>query len=106
MSKTERALLLFLETCAVDYGGTIDIRHINSDDFEIIGKWSQNGFIEFGRVSSDSLRKGALRTHCVVLSEGAWDLAHRERRARYARIYGARRWETAKEKRLRESESN
>ena len=34
LTKEERSLLLCLETRAVDYGGTVDARHMNQDDFK------------------------------------------------------------------------
>lgn len=83
MSRDERSLLLYFETCAVDLSGRVDARRLNSDDFEIAGRWSGTDFIGFGRIkSADHNSQGQ---HWVELSDEAWELAHQERRARNAR---------------------
>lgn len=90
MSKDERSLLLFFETAATDYGGTFDARHLNSEDMDIATRWNELRFITFQRIPSCLLpeyRHGnSQKSHYVVLSEGAWRLAHAERRARSARL--------------------
>lgn len=84
MSKDERSLLLFFETCAVDYGGKIDVRHMNKEDMDIAKKWNKEGFVKFGRIKfHDIIGK---HTHWCEFSEEAWKLAHQERRARCCRI--------------------
>lgn len=95
LSSQERSLLLFLECCAVDYGGMVDTKRMSSDDIETAKRWSSEGFIEFGRIcASDLSRHGS---HWVRLSERAWVLAHEERRARFERIHGKRTWRTVEE---------
>jgi hypothetical protein len=84
MTRDERSLLLFLETCAVDYGGKVDARHMNDDDFNIAKQWNAEGFIEFGRIKfHDIVEK---KTHWVTLSIDAWTLAHTERKERAERL--------------------
>lgn len=83
MSRDERSLLLYLETCAVDFTGRVDSRRINEDDFRIAKGWNEAGFISFGRiVVRDHNSQGS---NWVELSEDAWGLAHQERRARQER---------------------
>lgn len=96
MSKDERSLLLFLETQAVDYGGTIEACRMNGEDFATAKQWNIEGFIEFGRIYSKDLdavgRGGRRATHWVQLSDEAWRYAGTERQNRYNRIADKRTW--------------
>lgn len=98
MTRDERSLLLYLECCCVDYEGLIDVRKMNKEDIEIAKRWNEAGFITFGRVSAKSIFSGsAKKSHCCTLSPEAWNLAHRERIARFERNYKKRTWLSAKE---------
>ena len=104
MSYEERNLLLYLETCAVDYGGSVEAQRMNGDDFLIADSWVNSGFIRFGRIRSKDImsHKGNRRvTHWVELSDAAWALAHAERRARFKRLNDKRWWKTTDEHRGR-----
>ncbi|KKN69639.1 hypothetical protein LCGC14_0439420 [marine sediment metagenome] len=97
MSKDEKSLLLFLETRAVDYGGRVNLQHMNDEDMDITKGWNKRGFIGFGRIvirchNSDG-------THWVRLSEEAWKLAHKERKARSKRMFENRTWISTEESR-------
>jgi hypothetical protein len=98
MTKDERSLLLYLETRMVDYDGIIDPRMMNEPDFEIAKRWDREGFIKFGRLKmreikflDEKFRNAKTRTHAVRFTTKAWEAAHRERRARSARMI--ERWE-------------
>lgn len=83
MNRHERSLLLYFETCAVDFNGRVDLRRLNDADVQIAECWNENGFIGFGRVChKDHNSQGR---HWVELTEDAWSLAHQERRARHKR---------------------
>jgi hypothetical protein len=88
MTTEERSLLLYIETCSVDYGGLVNYQHINDDDRKILKQWDEGGFISFSRITFDSLQllKDKNNSNLVHLSEEAWNLAHKERRARSARM--------------------
>lgn len=88
MDKDERSLLLYFECQAVDYGGKIDARRMNNDDFQIAKRWNEEGFVRFGRIASGDIKSYGQTQfdHWCVLSEHAWDLAHEERRARNVRV--------------------
>ena len=101
MSRDERSLLLYLETRAVDHGGLVTTPQMNATDFENVEKWKAVGFIEFGRLTHESIEKLRGSTHWVKLSEKAWLFAHQERRNRYERVNGSRTWQTTEEKRSR-----
>jgi len=97
MTKDERSLLLFFESCAVEHGGLVDTRHMNDEDFAITDAWKKQGLVDYGRLASECCTKTG---QCwVKLSDEAWRLAHEERRARYARINAKRNWRTTQEKR-------
>lgn len=103
MNKNERSLLLFLETCAVDQGGRVDTRCMNSDDVALAKTWNESGFVEFGRIQAkDIFHSSRLLTesftHWCQLSDDAWRLAHEERRARAKRVWEMRTWRKTKEK--------
>ncbi len=87
---------MYLETREVDYG-YVDMRHVNTDDFQIIQRWRGKGFIQFGRMASEYLTP--TRSHWVKLSDDAWRLVHEERKARAKRVWGDRNWLTTDEKR-------
>ncbi len=99
LTPPERSLLTYLETRCVDYGGTVNMRHMNEDDRASVKKWAAEGFIRFGRLSSDYLPRHDGSTSWVELSEAAWSLAHAERRQRYHRINEVRAWATTGEAR-------
>lgn len=88
MDKDERSLLLYFETVATDYGGKIDARRMNSRDFEIAKQWNDEGFVRFGRIYSGDIKSYGKTQfdHWCVLSDNAWEQAHRERRARFQRL--------------------
>lgn len=88
MTKEERSLLLYLEARAVDHFGLVDTIHMNAGDMAIAEAWNTKGFVVFGRVAAAIMPQGSRDsrpTHYVELSNEAWELAHLERRARYAR---------------------
>jgi hypothetical protein len=94
MNRDERSLLLFLETRAVDHGGLVDTVHMNEDDVEIAKRWTKEGFLEYGRVCAADVKSC---TAWVELSEEAWELAHKERRARADRMWAKRTWRSTAE---------
>jgi hypothetical protein len=83
MTSEERSLLLYFEIRAVDHGGLVDTKHMNSEDMDIADKWNEKGFIKSGRIKAPSI---ITYTHWCELSEEAWKLAHAERRARCKRV--------------------
>lgn len=102
MTKDERSLLLFFETACTDQGGIFDPRHMNQEDAKIMEAWKACGFIQQGRLTFESIkRQNKVMPLWVLLSDEAWVLAHQERRARHARLYAKRSWETTDEKRAR-----
>ena len=90
LTKDERSLLLYVETCAVDNGGLIHSLRVNDADREILKRWDKDGFVSYSRVTFKSLQLLNDKNHSniVRLSDSAWKLAHEERRARSIRVSG------------------
>lgn len=84
MTKTERSLLLYLETRAVDHRGFVRVEQMNEEDMAIAKRWNTEGFIEFKRVTKRG-GNGLELTYAVRLTDAAWELVHKERRARAER---------------------
>lgn len=94
-SKEEERLLLYLETCAVDYGGLVDGLMMNAADRGIATHWVSQRFIGFGRVMLEHIR--GPRCLWVTLSPEAWACAHRLRIERCARMLSKRTWKATSE---------
>lgn len=88
MNKDERSLLIYLETCMVDYRGKIDHRRLNNSDVNLLESWNNSGFIDYGRVEMADIEKSNYKhyTHWIILSNDAWKLAHQERINRSLRM--------------------
>jgi hypothetical protein len=94
MTRDERNQLLFLETCAVDHDGFVDVRKMNDDDAAISKGWDAEGFIIFKRVPAKEFMSPQFRnvtghlsryeSSYVILSDEAWKVAEelRQRRAK------------------------
>ena len=98
MTKRELSLLLFLESCAVDLRGRIDVRHMNSEDMETARKWNEIGYVLFGRRKMDDIGTLSTATCWCVLSSQAMADAAVERAARQKRSVLDDVVERAKEK--------
>ena len=95
MSRDERSLLLFLETRQVDYGGRVNLQHMNKEDMEIAKKWDDEKFIGFGRIVVRNINLDG--SSWCKLSEEAFKLAHKERKARAKRMWENRTWISTKD---------
>ncbi len=93
--KDERSLLLFFETCAVDYGGRVDRRRMNDIDAAIARRWHEEKFIKFGRIVARHVNSQG--SSWCQLSDTAWSLAHQERKNRAERMWLKRKWLSTEE---------
>lgn len=89
-TREEDSLLLFLETCAVDFG-YVDVRHMNTEDMIIAERWNKDGFIIFRRmpfrwIEKLGCRAGKRNTHYVVFTPEAFNIAHKLRCERAGRV--------------------
>lgn len=88
MTKDQKSLLMFLETCAVDQFGAVRVAHMNDADMRQARKWAKEGFIEFGRIAAaDIVEHPHPRSHWVRLSPEAWSEAHSARGERAERMW-------------------
>jgi len=94
-TKLERSLLLYLECRATDHCGRINMQHMNADDIALAKKWSEEGFIQFGRVCFADAKRH--ENSWCTLSEEAWDLAHSLRKTRGKSDWEKRTWLTTEE---------
>jgi hypothetical protein len=92
----ERSLLVYFETCIVDNCGVVDGCRMIDNDFDIAKKWSERGYISFGRICSTDVRFA--RTHWVEFSDKAWTDAHVERKQRAQRLCANRKWRKTSER--------
>lgn len=92
MTRAEKSLLLYFETCAVDRFGRVDGDRINEEDIETAKRWDAEGFVGFGRIcSADCTAAGRGNLWCR-LSDEAFALAHAARRERAQRDWKDRRY--------------
>ena len=95
LTKDERSLILYLETCVVDRSGRVNAVHMNEDDFKLARKWADKGLIGFGRiVMQDHNQDGG---NWVTFTDAAWKMAHAERKAKGIRCAAARVFSTTRE---------
>ena len=94
MTRDQRSTLLYLETRAVDHRGIVDTRHMNDGDMAICKEWDRTGFLEFKRRPAEgAFAARSTGTHYTILSNEAWEVAHRFREER-----GIRNQPTPKER--------
>lgn len=107
-NKREMSLLLFLEDRAVNYGGRVNIRFMNTEDLQKAQEWNDSGFIRFGLIvhqddqsdTGSATEKGA---NWVELSDNAWSEAGLLRMERGKRVWANRKFQTTEEKRTSEN---
>ena len=82
LNKTERSILLYAETCVVDYAGLLEGKRMNKDDIEALKKFEADGLLKFSRIPASVLHGMVARecTHWVEFTDAAWTLAHTLRR--------------------------
>lgn len=92
LTKDERSLLLYFETCAVDNSGRVEMIRLNDTDREIAKRWHASGFVRFGRIRAAFVTPRS--SHYTHLSEEAWALVHTLRKERAERGWSNRNFET------------
>ncbi len=84
LTREEKNLLIYFETCCVDQYGKVSRYCMNQEDFQIAKKWNENGFVKFGRIISKDIKNDL--TNWCELSEQAWLAAHSARKERAIRM--------------------
>jgi len=90
LTKDEKGILLYLETCLVDRRGFIQPVRMNDTDWEIMDEWKSKGLLDFGRRPYKDIKTypagaGGAKTHWIKFSAQAWEIAHKCRRERAER---------------------
>ncbi|MDW5419120.1 hypothetical protein R6242_21335 [Iodobacter sp. CM08] len=90
LTKTDKSILLYMETRIVDFGGFLDGNKMNQADLESAHFFKTSGVIEFGRIPAKLLEAAKPSTYWVTFTNEAWELAHALRRERSLRPSPAR----------------
>lgn len=89
LTKVERSIILYAESCSVEYGGLLEGMRMNEHDLVALRKFEEAGILSFGRCPAALLEPlsayGRKPTHWITLTDDAWNLAHALRRQRAAR---------------------
>ncbi|MCA8048056.1 hypothetical protein BLA18110_02089 [Burkholderia lata] len=95
LTKVERSIILYAESCSVEYGGLLEGMRMNDADLVSLGRFEDAGILSFGRVPAALLEPlshyGRKPTHWVTFTDEAWQLAHLLRRERAARGSASRK---------------
>lgn len=97
LTKDQKSLLLYAETCCVDNAGIYQSEKMNDADRKNLDEWRKTGFMDHGRVASECLKPG--RSLWLQMSDAAMALAQELRRERAARMWKNRTWYSTAEKR-------
>ena len=97
LTREEQSLLLYIESCAVDCQGRLDIKKINESERQILAKWAESGLISWGRICSDDITPNGHQW--VNLSDQAHVLAAKCRMERAKRNWTTRKYRTTAESR-------
>lgn len=89
LTKVERSIILYAESCSVDYGGLLEGVRMNNDDLTALRKFQDAGLLSFGRIPAKLLRPlsdfGRNPTYWITFTDDAWQLASALRRQRAER---------------------
>lgn len=102
LTRDEISLLLYAESCMVDYGGLYQFERTNEADRKIMDRWRKDGFMDHGRVASECLRPHV--SLWLRLSPEGVAMAQELRRRRIERGWNGRKWYSTAEKREMEVE--
>ena len=86
ITRDQRSILMYAETCAVDYGGLLEGIRMNKDDHAALDELAAAGILTWARIPGKMLgqfKRNA--THYCDLTEEGWALVHALRRARAAK---------------------
>jgi hypothetical protein len=87
MTKDEKSCLVYLETCAVDYGGLAAGARMNSEDHAACKRFEELGLATVRRVPASLFTQQGSVTlnHFVVMTDAGFALAHELRKLRAAK---------------------
>lgn len=82
MTREQRSILLYAETCIVDGSGLLEGIRMNEADHQALTKLKDEGFLDYGRVPGSLLGELKGKTHWINFYESGWQAAHQLRRSR------------------------
>lgn len=87
VTKDERSLMLYAETCMVDYGGLLEGVRMNEKDMEALASYKAQGLLDYGRIPHRAMEAMVARacTMWVEFTPKGWEFAHALRRAQCER---------------------
>lgn len=85
LTKVQRGILLYAETCLVDQGGLLQGVRMNAVDHEALTEFAALGILQYGRIPFKTIETLAHNsagpyTHWITFTDAAWALAHQLRR--------------------------
>lgn len=90
LTRDERSVLLYAESCMVDQGGLLEGARMNASDFEALNKFQAEGLLIWGRIPGAMLGKHGFSksspTHWVRFATEAWALAAELRQRRSLQV--------------------
>lgn len=90
LTKNQRSILLYCETCLVDKSGLLEGIRMNTDDLADLKIYQDAGILTFGRIPAALLLIGNAHnpsaTHWVRFTDAAWALAGACRRVRAMQV--------------------
>lgn len=89
LTRTEKSLLMYVETRIVDHDGLLGDQHLNTEDrIALHSLQYEADFLRSGRVPSEYLAQASRFGKCSTwahLTEKGWEAVHRLRRERAAK---------------------
>lgn len=85
LTKNQRSILVYAETCLVDKSGLLSGERMNRQDLDDLDMFQAESYLRYGRIKLDLIppRSGADHfTHWVIFNPRAWALASELRQLR------------------------
>lgn len=91
MTKDQKSVLLYAETCAVDKGSLLEGVRMNEADHEALRVLQEMGFLKYGRIPYRLIEERpswfqSNPTHWVKITDAGWALASACRKARSSHL--------------------
>jgi len=91
ITRDQRNILMYAETCAVDYGGLLEGIRMNAADLVALDQLEAAGILKHGRIPGKLLGTFARSvSYWCDLTEAGWTLAYQLRRERAMKPNSAR----------------
>lgn len=93
LTKTDKSILLYAESCMVDYGGLLEGQRMNGEDIESLNKLRDAGILDYGRIPGRLMGKLPTErnvSYWVTLTDAGWLMSAQLRRERF-RVTTARK---------------